>query len=158
MNKSMRQFTRACQQTHAPIVLLFTKKDLFMRNLHDYAVPKHLPNISESTDPDTFFKDTLRFFTAAFQSLDQRPCGRLYIYWINAVDADEVKCIFRDIHEIRFDRRQSRSQPFTDRYLRGPRHNFTTWSAKRYKAGAHGEYTWPEQISRASASTRAFDC
>lgn len=141
MNKSMGQFTRVCQQSHAPIILLFTKKDLFMRNLHDYAIPKHLPNISKSTDPDTFFKDTLRFFTAAFQSLDQRPGGILYIYWINAVDADEVNCIFRDIRDIRFNRRQARNQPFADRYLRGPRHNFTTWSAKRYNVEAYERYT-----------------
>lgn len=110
-----------------------------MRNLYDYPIPKHLPNISESTVPTTFFKDTLRFFTAAFQSLDQRPGGRLYIYWINAVDAREVKSIFLDIHEIMFDR-QARNRSSIDQQPRGPRHSYTAWAAKRYNGGQLLEY------------------
>jgi len=103
----MRQLTKACQQSYAPIVLLFTKKDLFMRNLNDYSIPNHLPDISESTDPNTFSEDTLRFSTAAFQSLDHRAGGEIYVYWINAIDTGEVAAIFQDMRENVFERHQA---------------------------------------------------
>ncbi len=135
MNESMKRFAMVCQETHVPIVLIFTKRDLFVKNLDEYAVPTHLPHISESTDPDTFVADTFQFFGTAFRSLDHRNDRKIYVYWINAINTWGIASIFQDLRDDVFERRQARNQPSTNQHSRGSRRNFTAWSAQRYKIG-----------------------
>lgn len=143
MNESMKKFATVCQETHAPIILVFTKRDLFMKNLDEYAVPKHLPHISESKDPDTFMADTFQFFGTAFRSLDHRVDGRIYVYWINAIDTGEFASIFQDMRENMFERRHAVKESTTVQQSRRSVEQSRRWGQHfgHIKALAHLEYT-----------------
>jgi len=124
-----------------------------MKNLDECAVPKHLPHISESTDPNTFMADTFKFFGTAFRSLDHRVEGEIYVYWINAIDTGEVASIFQEMRENIFERRQFDNACSIGEQPRRWSHDFEARSAWRYKDGAHIEYmsrlagTWSRDLS-----------
>lgn len=136
----MKRFTIVCQKTVAPIILIFTKRDLFVKNLNGYAIPKHLPHISESTDPKTFMADTFQFFGTTFRSLDHRVEGGIYVYWINAIDTGEVASIFQEMRENICERQQFDKVCSISEQPRRWNHDFEARSAWRYEDGAHIEY------------------
>lgn len=98
MEESIDRFRTMCHETLAPIVLIFTKKDLFMKNLDGCAVPKDMPYISESTDHDTFMADTFHYFGTVFRSI-ARGWRTISVYWINAIDTTGFASIFLEIRE-----------------------------------------------------------
>ena len=93
MRDAMSVFKELAASVMVPIVLLFTKKDVFEENLKIQPFSDFFPEYTGAMD-----SASIRNYLASwFRDLDERPWGELYCYFINAVDPDNVKEVFEEI-------------------------------------------------------------
>lgn len=77
----------------APIILLFTKNDVFEENLKIQPFSDFFPETAGITD-----SAWLRTYIAAsFRSLDKRPSRKLYCYFVTATDPENFREVFEQI-------------------------------------------------------------
>lgn len=97
MDKSLAAFEQLIGEQlliSTPIVLLFTKMDVFADMIQQLPLHSVYPECPISADLDA----SSNFLAATFAKLDQRPEGKLQICVTNAVD----KAVFeKTLHELR---------------------------------------------------------
>ena len=95
MSTSMEVFEALCNDSDAPIVLLFTKLDI----LYDTIVRYPIRNYYRDASKDMTCHQACDFFADQFRSRDRRPYGELHIYFVDATDTEDFKSIMRDVRE-----------------------------------------------------------
>ncbi|KAG7008640.1 hypothetical protein G7Y79_00005g017810 [Physcia stellaris] len=92
MSISMEVFEALCNDSDAPIVLLFTKLDL----LYDTIVRYPIRNYYRDASKDMTCHQACDFLADQFRSRDRRPYGELHIYFVDATDTQDLGWILRD--------------------------------------------------------------
>ncbi|KAG8526033.1 uncharacterized protein KY384_000795 [Bacidia gigantensis] len=98
MDEALAGFQWLTKKTRAPIILLFTKTDVLRRNLPIFP----LSHYAESYSHGTNYEKACEYFADRFQQLYTRHfagANELFIYFVNAVDPNEVKIVFRRIEQ-----------------------------------------------------------
>lgn len=95
MSSSLESFERLCDNTDAPIILIFTRLDLLKDTMKDYPLCNFVPDVSKYTNSD----QACDFFADQFQARDRRPKGELHIYFTNTIDTRDFENIWTDIRE-----------------------------------------------------------
>jgi len=89
----MSAFENITTSATFPIVLLFTKKDVFVENLKVQPFSDFFPEYTGMMDSTSI----CAYIATMFQRLDKRSNGRLYIRFVNATDPDDFKEVFKEI-------------------------------------------------------------
>ncbi len=84
-----------------PIILLFTKKDVFEENLRVQPFSDFFPEYTGMMDSLSICE----YIASMFRSLHKRPNGQLYIRFVNATDPHQFKQVFKEIESYMLERR-----------------------------------------------------
>jgi len=93
MRDAMSAFENITTSATFPIVLLFTKKDVFVENLKVQPFSDFFPEYTGMMDSTSI----CAYISTMFQRLDKRSNGKLYIRFVNATDPDDFKEVFKEI-------------------------------------------------------------
>ena len=93
MRDAMRAFEKLASVVTLPIVLLFTKTDVFRKNLRVYCFSDFFPEYTGRMDSISI----RAYFASEFRRLDRRPGRRLFITFLNATNPDAFKKVFDQI-------------------------------------------------------------
>ena len=89
-------FQDVVNASDAPIILLFTKYDLFRDCLEVQPFTDYFPDYSNLTDAHDY--DSIALYLAShFLKLDQRNYGGTFIRFVNAADPDDFRAIFEEV-------------------------------------------------------------
>ncbi len=93
MREAMSEFRVIATSVTVPIILLFTKKDVFIENLKVQPFSEFFPEYTGMMDSPSI----CAYIATMFQRLHVRPNGKLYIRFVNATDPDNFKEVFKEI-------------------------------------------------------------
>jgi len=79
-----------------PIILPFTKTDVFVENLKVQPFSKFFPKYTGMMDSTSI----CAYIATVFQRIHKRPNGKLYIRFVNATDPDAFKEVFEETKHI----------------------------------------------------------
>ena len=144
----MNAFTQTAAAVEVPIVLLFTKIDVFEKNLKTIPFSNFFPEYSDYPDSTSI----LDFFTETFQDLDNRIHGELHVRVVNAADPDDFKKVFENIASTIF-----RREPIPSAQNESLK-KFDEWQSRAYTSAA-AENTPPLEATLTSiSSAEAISC
>ena len=86
----MSAFEKLANVVTLPIVLLFTKTDVFRKNLKVYCFSDFFPEYTGHMDSSSI----RAYFANEFRRLDRRPNRKLFIWFLNATNPDTFKKVF----------------------------------------------------------------
>lgn len=89
----MSAFEDIALSVSVPIILLFTKKDVFEENLEVQPFSDFFPDYTGMMDSSSICV----YIATMFRRLHARPNGQLYTHFVNAADPHNFKRVFRDI-------------------------------------------------------------
>ena len=93
MRDTMHAFEKIAGSTMAPIILLFTKKDIFVEHLKILPFTDFFPEYIGSLRSS----DICAHLALEFRRLGQRPGRRLDIHFLNATDPENFREVFEDM-------------------------------------------------------------
>jgi len=93
MREAMSEFEVIAASITVPIILLFTKKDVFVKNLKIHPFSVFFPRYTGMVDSPHI----CAYIATMFQRLHKRPNGKLYIRFVDATDPDNFKEVFEEI-------------------------------------------------------------
>lgn len=89
----MQAFKKLAASVTVPIVLLFTKKDVFVEHLKTQPFSNFFPEYMGPMDSSNICAN----FAMMFRRLDNKPGRRFDIYFLNATDPGNFKEVYREI-------------------------------------------------------------
>lgn len=121
MLAAMDAFKEVAGAVHVPIILLFTKIDVFEAMLESHCFTDFFPEYSGLMDSSSI----CQYLAIEFLKLNLRPKVKVYIRVVNATDAVNFKDVFEDVNS-------QILEPRPGSFAAPSMHQRTTWREQRW--------------------------